>query len=571
MGANTHDPTGTAVWVLPWGVANQWWPNKIFFEDFVIDPVSANESVQMADGVEAGGTVAMGGGVAWIDTYPEGLPKGPGGEGGLALGYPAWVKYSEWIKQRDDLIGRDRYGSYGWYDLGWIFPGTPLDRSDWAAAGVPHATYSDFIAERYARCCARWHLGGLWGADLIIGLPTGTDFHPRNIEAFEQRLGYMLPGETPAEKARYITAKLGPEWTDYCCDGFAHLFASIGKKIRAYRGKEPMVGGQIASDPTMARWLGNDTRRCLKLMPADNWFFELETQGDGMRAMRSASSYSALAGTSCAWEPSMQLGAVLNVFNGDLQASLVAGGQPDAVGEALLHSQWFPVMFAHVATREGGVRRGVTAIAYGYGMIDTWGIDARVTAAVFAHIPRRPFGPGFYFSEAMVRAVEREGAFWMVADAAAAAAAKAGFGYYATDAALDGLNVATKPACWVVVRPELLPATERAKLEQWAPVVTPEQATQLTPLRTSANGNSWGFIDQNGALVVVVANLARGDSAVQLDITGLNAGAWSPTDALTGTTVCTLTASGGKARMVLNVGDHDTRVLVFPAAAVANF
>ena len=145
-----------------------------------------------------------------------------------------------------------------------------------------------------------------------------------------------------------------------------------------------------------------------------------------------------------------------------------------------------------------------------------------------------------------------------------------GCGFYVTDAALGAFSSVNKPACWIVLSPERLPAVERARLEQFAPVVTPEQAGQLTPTRTSANGMAWGFIDQEGRLVVLVTNLARGESAVRLDLSGLADGTFAPTDALTGETVAQVTASGGAAQMIVNLADYDTRVLVFPAAAVPN-
>ncbi len=100
-------------------------------------------------------------------------------------------------------------------------------------------------------------------------------------------------------------------------------------------------------------------------------------------------------------------------------------------------------------------------------------------------------------------------------------------------------------------------------------MVTPEQAAARSPVRTSANGNGWGFIDQNGALVLVLANAERGESTVQVDLTGVVDGTYSVTDALTGAVATTATVAGGRTRFTINIGDYDTRVLVFPAAAVA--
>ncbi len=572
-GANTYDPVGTALSIQPWGAAGTWWPNQVFSEDMQFPGNSWMESQQEADKVVASGRYAMIGAVAWIDTYQEGLPKGPDGEGGGALDLPAWVKFSQWHKQRDDLISRDQFGSYWWYRLGWISPATPLDEADWASAAVPHATYGDFIAERLSHLSASMHYTGFYAADLVVNMPnafiSGADFHPRNLAAFEQRLGFPIPGGTPARQARYVRAHLMPEWADYWCDAYAHFFSEIARKIRLSTGHEPLVGGQIYGDVTLTRWLGGDMRRYLQQMPAENWYFDLEMQGDPLRAVHTSSYYAATVGTACAWEPSMWLGSKMDVFDDTLRGSLATSGLPLATGDAVQHTHWFQIMFTHIATREGGVRRAVTALKYGYGSVEVDNVDLRIRQAMDNHIPRRPFGPGFYYSEAMVRSFERDDTCWQLNLQAANALEHVGCGYYATDAALDALQPKNAPVCWIVLSPERLPAVERAKLEAFAPVVTPEQAGQLTPTRTSANGNAWGFIDQEDRLVVLVSNLVRGESAVQLDLAGLVDGTYTPTDALTGATVATVTVSGGRGRLIVNVADYDTRALVFPATAVA--
>lgn len=67
----------------------------------------------------------------------------------------------------------------------------------------------------------------------------------------------------------------------------------------------------------------------------------------------------------------------------------------------------------------------------------------------------------------------------------------------------------------------------------------------------------------------MLANAERGESTVQVDLAGLADGFYSLTDALTGATATTTTVTGGRTRFTINIGDYDTRVLVFPAAAVA--
>lgn len=576
-----HPSTGGAyqwgredeVWIQPWGNAGTWWADKLFWQDS--DELHHWESQIEADNTEASGRYASIGAGAWLDTYIAGLPTGPNGEGGYARGRPASRAYSDWHRLRDDLMGRDVNGAFNFYLLGWISPATPLDPADCGPAGAntPHGTYGDLIAERMATLSAMDHYSGYYAADLLVNMPnlyiSGADFHPRNLEAFEQRLGYPLPGTTAPEKARHIRAHLMPEWADYWCDAYGHYFAEIAKRIETLRGRPALVGGQIYGDVTLTRWLGGDMRRYLKLLPPERWYFDLEMQGDWIRSVNTAGFYTSTVGTACAWEPSMWLGSKMDVFDDVLTSSLEFSGLPRVAGDAVQHTHWFQIVFTHVATREGTVRRGVTALEYGYGMSAQGNVDPRIRAAMYNHIPRKPFGPGFYYSEAMVRSFEREGVCWKVNNEAARAFDTVGCGYFATDAALENLGPATAPACWIVLRQDRLPAAERAKLEAVAPVVTPEQAAALTPVRTSAGANAWGFIDQEGRLVVVVANLARGDNAVQVDLANLVDGAYAPTDALTGAVALNTSASGGRARFTLNLADYDTRVLVFPASAVA--
>ncbi len=561
------------VWLQPWGFAGYWWVDKLFWPDS--DYENHWNSQREADGVERSGRYAVIGAVGWLDTYISGLPADPYGNGGYARERPASRAYSDWHKRRDDLMGRDANGGFNFYLLGWISPATPLDPADCGpdGANTPHGTYGDFIAERMATISAQDHYSGYYAADLLVNMPnlyiSGADFHPRNLDAFEKRLGYPLPGTTAPEKARHIRAHLMPEWADYWCDAYGHYFAEIAKRTEALRGRSALVGGQLYGDITLTRWLGGDMRRYLKILPPERWYFDLEMQGDWIRSVNTAGFYTATVGTATAWEPSMWMGSKMDVFDDTLRGSLNHSGLPLATGDAVQHTHWFQIVFTHIATREGTVRRGVTALQYGYGMSGQNAMDQRIRQAMWNHIPRKPHGPGFYYSEAMVRSFEREGVCWKVNDEAARAFNQVGCGYFATDAALANLGPATAPTCWIVLRQDRLPAAERARLEDSAPVVTPEQAAALTPVRTSAGANAWGFIDQEGRLCVVVANLARGENPVQVDLAGLVDGAHAPTDALTGDVALTTNASGGRARFTLNLADYDTRVLVFPASAVA--
>ena len=502
-----------------------------------------------------------------MDTYLEGLP------GGAALSMPSWVAYSQWHKSRDYLISTGPRGNYWFYTLGWVAPMMPLDAADWPA-DVKHATYADWEAERLGRLSAVAHTRGLMAADLIVGMPNafanGVDFNIREVEAFERKLGFVIPGETGSEKSRFILAHLMTEWLDYCCDGYGWFYTALGRKIRQYTGKEPLVGGQIYADPSLNRWLGLDMRRFRRLQEPINWYFEVEMQGDPLRSMPPPNGTAARIGTACAWEPDILLGSKMNVKDSSFTGSLALGHEPEAFGDAILRSHWFQIVFSHVAGRDGVLRRSIAGLEYGYGSTQTGDIDPAIPALMNAHIPRAPFGPAYYFSEAMMRSFEREGKDWQVTGDAEGALATVGCGYFVTEVALDRLAPKARPACWIVTQPTRLPAVERKKLAAIAPVCSPAEAAAVSPVQTTANANGWGFIDQSGVLVLLIANLAPTENNVVVTLSSLVDGTYALHDEVANNTVATLKVIGGVCRFPLGILRADTRLLTLPAAAVAN-
>ena len=564
-----HPPVAAAdVFNQPWGFAGQYWPDQVFYElsDFYAS-YHANESRQVADGAEAAGHTPILGAVAWMDTYLEGLP------GGAALSDASWVAFSHWFKTRDNLISTGPRGNYWFYTLGWVAPMMPLDPADWPT-GVKHATFADWEAERLGQLSAVAHTRGLYAADLVVGMPNafanGADFHPREVEAFERKLGFVIPGETASEKSRFILGHLMSEWLDYCCDGYGWFYTSLGRKIRQYTSKEPLVGGQIYADPSLNRWLGIDMRRFRRLQEPANWYFDVEMQGDPLRTMPPPNGTVARIGTACAWEPDMLLGSKMNVKDSSFTGSLALGHEPEAYGDAILRSHWFQIVFAHIAGRDGVVRRGVAALEYGYGATQTGDIDPAIPALMNAHIPRVPFGPAFFYSEAMMRSYEREGNDWQVAADAEGALQTVGCGYFVTEVALDRLAARARPTCWIVTQPTRLPTVERQKLAAIAPVCSPAEAAALSPVQTSANANGWGFIDQNGVLVLLIANLAPTENNVLVTLSSLIDGTYALHDEVANNTAVTLKVTGGVCRFPLDILRGDTRLLSLPAAAVTN-
>jgi hypothetical protein len=484
---------------------------------------------------------------------------------------PAWVAYTYWEYAHDSLTSVGPNGNYvstlgSAADGGWISPATPLPASD-CPDNMTHCVWGDWAAERVARMCQATHMVGMAAADGVDGMPgpiaTEIDFNPRILQAFGDSIGMVIPGATIAAQATYITTKLMPQWVSFWDGAWAHFYSETARKIKLYTGVEPLISAQCAWDVTYRRWMGVDFRHYYAAMPDPKaWYFGIEMQGDNLRAMDDNGTLIGIFGTYCAWEPSIHLGVKLNIDDTYLQQSLTLAHIPLRDTASMYDTQWFLEGFAHVAGRDGKLRRAAQAFQYGYSD-QTNLAKPGVTEAIWAHIPRRAYGPAFFFSDTMIRSWESQGKIWSIDADADTAWKHCPHGYYVSDAALDSLKPSAVPTCWIVTRPATLIAAERAKLEKFAPVVSADSAALLAPIHASGKGKAWGFVDQDSSLVVVVSNMDTVPSTITVTVGGLPEWAIPLYDGLADTLLSVLPGSSTPTRtFTIHLASRDTKPFV---------
>lgn len=264
----------------------------------------------------------------------------------------------------------------------------------------------------------------------------------------------------------------------------------------------------------------------------------------------------------------MPLGAKLNLEDVYLTSSLQLAGIPLADAASIYNRNWFLVGFAHVAGRDGKVRRAAQAFQYGYSDLPK---DARpgVTEAIHAHMPRRAYGPAFFYSEAVVHSFEDQSRIWDIVADADTAWMHAPHGYFVTEVALDSLQPRAVPTCWIVTQPGRLAPGERARLERYAPVVSADSAVKISPIRAAGKGKAWGFVDQDSSLVVVVTNTDTAATDIRVDIAGLPQGPFPLVDALSGAGLGSVSDSGKPSRSILvHLASREARPFVVQGAFV---
>lgn len=486
---------------------------------------------------------------------------------------PAWVAYSNWTYARDSLTSVGPSGNYvqAFDDPNnsyWIPFTIPLDSVD-CPKGMKRCTYGDFAADRIGRLAARTNLAGLYAADFVDGLPGGNvteySFHPRILKAFEDSTGIKLPEGSVSVKSKAILSLHRSAWIDYWADAWGKFYSDVAKHVRNAGRVEPLICAQSAWDIPRRRAMGVDFRRYLNYMPGKNWFFAVEMQGDNLRPMKPHGQQVGLFGTYTSWEPSMTMGAKINVKDAFIYDALRNARIPatDSNAVQFLRSQYLLVGFTHIANRSGSVRRATQAFEYGYA--DNQGaVDPRITKFLLTHFPRRPYGPGFYYSESQVKSLERDGkpmniirnvdSLWNIAP----------LGYFATDAALDSLRPESRPTAWIVPHADRLPQSERAKLQAFAPILSADSAAKRSPIQATGRGKAWGFWDHESSLVVLISNPDSVPLNTTLTVAGLQVGGWQVAYlGLQDSAKKTTLSSGATYSLQMNVAPYDTRAYVF--------
>ena len=563
----------TSVYSFPAGngPANWQWGKQLFWEyadtsDFGAARREAN-SLALSGVAPVISAVGWIGAVRWGDTTMDTT---------IAFQWrdPAWVAYTFWTYAHDSLTAIGPSGQYlAEFDNPnnslWIPFNIPLDPED-CPNGMKTCTYGDFAADRIGRLCARANLAGLYAADFVDGLPGGiltqSSFHPRILKAFSDSTGIVLPEGSVSTKADAILNQHMPEWADFWADAWGRFYADVAAHVRKAGRLQPMACAQTAWSVSERRLMAVDFRRYIRYMPSENWFFSAEMQGDNMRAMKALPTQTTLFGTYAAWEPDMPMGAKINVVDDFLYDAMRLAGMDTAYARAEQRSQYLLAGFTHLATRSGNVRRAAQAFEYGY-YDHLEQADAMSTAFLLQHFPRRPHGPGFYYSQAQLRSYERELKPILLTEQADSLWNIAPYGFYMTDAALDSLKPEARPTAWMVPSPARLPEAERRKLSAMAPILGADSAAKTSPIRATGRGRAWGFWDQDSALVVLVSNPDSIPITTTVSIAGLGTGDWTISYFGIADSTRLFKPQAGKTSATMTIGPYDTRAYLLQSTA----
>jgi hypothetical protein len=596
----------------PWGGAYYAWPPQLFWQN--VDQISSphlNEMRAAAAGIEAAGMPPVLNCVAWGYEYAaatgSGIPDNSA-EGG-------WREWGRWMSDP----AHARYRSTNWYGIdepGYVTPLMPMEPADWPAEWTPPDGWvapADWVGGRPARATSyaewlgvrlaqlAWYIGarGMFCADYVVGLEWGDaiDYNDRVVADFAAWSGVEISGATIAERADFIQENHKSLWWDFKCTRFRDFYASMGRNLLA-NGKVPLVGGQILPLPMMVRGSGNDFRICTQgpgSLPGRYWFFNIEVQGDSLRLPQDYWQSSIGFGATACREPDMQFGAHLDARGGqgEFDRSVSNANHDEQWGIDHVAQQWLSVGWAHIAGRDGAVRRATMSLMRSY-----W--DAGLTPEtelrlLLGHTPRRPFGPAFYYSAAIERSFEvgngktGNNMWWClhkyVRELSPTSFSRGGHarglstGYFVSDVALDRLQPADYPSAWIVYDSERLPAAERAKLEAIAPIFDIDaengdgdgaKAAALLargPVRVEQAAdqclNCLAFVDQNGSVIVMVSNTLETAGSGTLRFNDVTDGTFD-CHGLLGAPDSTLEVSGNGGSLSVAVPARGTIVLEIP-------
>jgi len=454
--------------------------------------------------------------VRWGTEYVDGLP------GGSRHGDPPYRAWSEWHKQHEDLFMRMANGEVFHRGWGVISPCMPLDERDWPP-GVREATYGDWFVWKLSGLYEQAGLVGSFAADFYDCLPHtdcgNADFHPRVIAAFEKRMGVAVPPGSIPERAAFIKKNLMHEWIQFFCEGYGRVWGGIARAVKEKTGFPGFVGMQGTYNAFFNRWIGRDVRLIEKYVVHEaggRGLRVVELQGDSDRPLTSVSlGYGYLLDFACQ-APDLWIGAQMNCpdkqeFRDSLDRTFRGDGSlKQEFASKYIRGHWLTVAWAHIAGRDGSVRRAVQVFHRQYW--DSGRIPEDLERVALGVAPARPFGPAFYWSQSVATALERRGRSFE-AERWKSALVDRGVpvGYAVSDATLAGLRLRpeSRPTAFLVPQLELVPAEERAALEAIAPAFDLEKAARQpreipSPLRFSAEVCGYGFHDREGRLVILV-------------------------------------------------------------------
>jgi hypothetical protein len=533
----------------------------------------------------------------WEDTYEISQPAGDFGDepswlvsdrannGNPFTSMPEFKAWVAWEKARPNLqvvandggtMGQDFRPWGGTWGL--ITPMMPLARAD-CPPDMTRCNYGDWYAARWAHTS---RVSGAYGiilsdfANSLPGQPSWTqDFNPAIVKDFADANHIKLTAKTTAQQSQVIIRNYLPLWNDYICKGYASFFNALATRITAATGQQALVVAGGFDWPGLNRSWGVDQRIMAAqhglakhlLVVSDDITIQIDRDGDNI--------VWGIAGTviAAAREPSIRNGAYLSANDSGFWAAvaqfnptLKAAAQKEW-GNKQLKRQWLEFAWAHVGTRQGGLRR---ALAFAWR--DHWDagtVDPTTTTLIQTITPTRPFGFALYYSTAVERAIEPTGSTTLGAylspNDLLALRQTIPVNYYVSDASLPNLTQDAWPAAWIVLDAgNLLPPAELASLSKIAPVFTSAAAAQAyanAPLSFTGGLTGTGFVDQNGRIIVTVTNPSTAANAGTINgaivLRGIGNGNFVLTD-LYANTKTEVYASGGTATIPVSVGRWDT-------------
>ena len=596
-------------------------PRQLFFEANKSSPfrdITLMAQVRaLAAKQSAAGIVPTAGMQRWEDTYEASFPAG------TFAGEPAWIeadrsagnfpKLPEFVAWRDYITNHPQYADVAFdggsmppqpgYFRSWggswghISPLTPLDAADCPPSQPDVCNWGDAFAYRWAQTTKVTGGYGLQLSDFTDGQPyqnTLHDMNPRIVAAFNATFpdGAGVPaGAAPAQSA-WINKHVFSRWTDFLDRGYADFYAALFTQASAAAGHPALVIGQCSISPAFKRTEGVDERLLAAKLNPDNFICLWDDQVTqlGRNGPVAAPPVGELAGyvLAAAREPMMRNGANLEADDAaywsaiaHFYPTLSAATQTD-VGLRLLKRAWIWSAWAHIADREGRVRRALAFTSRDYWDVGGLHRLAPMPALITGIVPVKPFGAALYYPVSVERATEAASAasvpaggapntYLPPADLQMLLDSGAPVGYYISDAALPEISQAAgnAPSAWVVIDPaNLLPAAEMAQLKAVAPVVT--SLSQLAalpdqPLLFSQGLAGFGFRAQTGQVFVVVSNPSTAAAArgVSGSISArIGNGRFTVTEELSGTKT-TAAATAGVVTLPVNLAPWDTKVFSF--------
>ncbi len=591
-------PWAGSIFQLSWGSGNGFDPAQWFWRSgsHFTDASTMGNARGAAWGWSNIGIVPTAQAQRWEDTYevaqPASLfPNEPGYADGSnfagdrASGYasgPEFKAWTAWLSARPGLlIMANDGGSVPTYFRPWggswghVSPLMPLASSD-CPNGMTSCVFGDWAAARWGETAA---LSGAYGIGLSDfstaqpGISTQMGYNPALIGGFQAAEGVGVPSGNTSQQSAWIIANAMPQWNDYLSSGYAHFLSALQSDVQFGTGQSSLVIQQCSLWPALLRFYGLDQRLISDVVPAKNYICEWDEQSmqigrGGQDPVYGLGAYAIAA----AREPNLRNGVNLEANDAAywnaiayFNPALNAADQQEK-GLKLLKRAWLEAAWAHVATRQGTVRRAMSFMSRDYW--DAGSVDPTVASLASSIVPTAPFGMAVYYSTAAERAREQQIAtgnpYTQAYGAPSLLYALKNEGvpvdYFVSDAALPALTASARPAAWIILEhPELIPSAEMQTLTAIAPVLTTTAAVQAfqAPLTFSSGLTGTAFYDQNGRLIVTATNPAAGAVGGFVTLRGLADGTYASRDLVANNT-SRFVVSGGSVSLPLSVARWDT-------------